>query len=157
MKKDRAILICLIASLALQSCACVALKKSNDRRISRYVNKHLVEIYALGDTLRHMTLKPQQHFLPDSLPHGQLRKHMAHLGEEVTVSFPESFPKTKEEPCDSVVVFEYTSLLLGVREIIYDFSVLEQPVEERKNYRYFYGFKRIAPRIYIRRSQIPMM
>ena len=156
MNKISCYLIGLIACMALPSCACVALKRMNDRHITRYVNKHLDAVYAAADTLRQLTGRSPQTFPLDTLPDKLLRQ-VAGLGEEATVSFQENYPYNKHEPCDSVVVFEHTSILLGVREIIYDFSVVAQPITEYRQYRNFYGFIRIAPRIYLRRSQIPLM
>lgn len=156
MKKIHVYLIALIACIAFQSCACVTLKRMNDRRITRYVAKHLEDVYAVSDTIRRMAANPTQRFPVNSLP-DHLRKKVAILGEEATVSFQENYPYRQGEPCDSVVVFEHISILLGVRELIYDFSVITQPVNENRQYRNWYGFIRIAPRIYIRRSQIPLM
>ncbi|ACU63328.1 hypothetical protein [Chitinophaga pinensis] len=156
MKKIYVYLVGLMACIAFQSCACVALKRMNDRHITHYVQKNLGDVTAVADTLRRMAGNPTQRFPVSSLP-DDLRKKVAILGEEATVSFPENYPYRKDEPCDSVVVFEHTSILLGVRELIYDFSVITQPVNEDRQYRNFYGFIRIAPRIYIRRSQIPLM
>lgn len=81
------------------------------------------------------------------------------LGDGTTVDFRKGYCPQNDsiEPCDSVVIFQRMSILLGIREVIYDFSANQKSYRDDLGYRNYYSFRKAAPKIYIRRRQIPMM
>lgn len=147
--------ICLLVFFS--SCACVPLRKYNDKRVSRFVNKNLQSVYTLSDSLK-LAAKSNNKYDTESKG-AQIKKIMKMLGDETTVYFDKNYyPQADSiEPCDSVVIFKRFSMLLGIREVIYDFSENQKSYRDDLGYRNYYSFRKAAPRIYIRRSQIPMM
>ncbi|PSL23729.1 hypothetical protein [Chitinophaga ginsengisoli] len=161
MKRILLTCIGLCSLLLFSSCACVPLRKYNDKRLTRYINRNLPSIHVLGDTLRALARNHdgEYRFLTDTLKSQTLKKTMSALGYETSVCFKQQYPydACNEVPCDSVIIFQQMSILLGVREVIYDFSVHPKSYPESLQYRNFYSFRKAAPNIYIRRRQIPMM
>ncbi|TWV97950.1 hypothetical protein [Chitinophaga pinensis] len=62
MKKICFFLMGLMACITFQCCACVALKRMNDRHITRYVNKHLGDVSAAADTYVRWPAIPRNDF-----------------------------------------------------------------------------------------------
>ncbi len=149
--------ICLL--LFFSSCACVPLKKYHDKRVSRFINRNLQSVYALGDSVRAAATGDKKYPGERTLKDFHVKKSMKKLGDGTTVYFDKKYyPLTDSiEPCDSVVIFERMSILLGIREIIYDFSENQKTYRDNPGYRNYYSFRQAAPKIYIRRRQIPMM
>lgn len=149
--------LCIL--LFFSSCACVPLRKYHDKRVTRYIKRNLPSVYALGDSLRAAANNNKEHPDEDTLKDMELKKKLGTLGYYATVHYKGKYPyrDSNIEPCDSVVIFEQMSILLGIREIVYDFSVIPKSYPEDLNYRNFYSFRKAAPKIYIRRRQIPMM
>jgi len=143
----------------LSSCACVPLRKYNDRRLTKYINRNLPSIHMLSDSLLALAQNSNYDYQHDTLKSQQLRGAMSALGYETSVYFKQQYPydACTKVPCDSIIVFKQMSLLLGVREVIYDFSVNPKSYREYLQYRDFYSFKKAAPNVYIRRRPIPMM
>jgi len=141
------------------SCACVPLRKYNDRRLTKYINRNLPSIHTLRDSLLALAQNSNYDYQHDTLKSRQLREAMSALGYETSVYYKQQYPydPCNEVPCDSVIIFKQMSVLLGVREVIYDFSVNPKSYPEYLQYRNFYSFKKAAPTVYIRRRPIPMM
>jgi hypothetical protein len=150
---------CII--LFISSCACVPLRKYHDKRLTKYINRNLPSIHALRDSLLVLANNSNYDYphSKDTLKGLRLNKDMNALGYEASVYFKQKYPydNCKDVPCDSVIIFKQISILLGVREIICDFSANPKSYPQDLHYRNFYSFRKVAPNIYIRRSPIPMM
>lgn len=149
--------LCII--LFISSCACVPLRKYNDKRLTRYINRNLPAIQALGDSLLVLANNSNYEYSHDTLKSRQLKTAMSALGYETSVYYKQQYPydPCDRVPCDSVIIFKQMSVLLGVREVIYDFSANPRPYAQDLHYRNFYSFRKVRPNIYIRRRPVPMM
>jgi hypothetical protein len=137
--KKTLLLICLLLP------SCIALQKRDNRKAIRYVNKHHDEVYAIADSL-----SKKGPLVTDS-------SDFTALGRKISVFLQHTYRIDKDEPIDSIVVFEKWSFFLGIREIIYDFSANPKTYRDVTGYKNLDHFKKIAPRLYISRKAIPIM
>ncbi|SHN12731.1 hypothetical protein [Chitinophaga sp. CF418] len=159
MKRILLSCIGLCSLLFFASCACVPLRKYNDKRLTRYINRNLPSIHTLSDSLLVLANNNNYDYPHYTLKSQQLRNAMSALGLETSVYYKQQYPydPCNEVPCDSVIIFKQMSILLGVREVIYDFSMNPKSYPEYLQYGNFYSFKKAAPNVYIRRRPVPMM
>jgi len=162
MKSIRLASIGLYIILFFSSCACVPLRKYHDKRLTKYINRNLPAIHTLSDSLLVLADNKNceyKHWY-DTLKNPQLKKTMFALGYETSVYYSKQqypYDDCNAVPCDSVIIFKQMSILLGVREVIYNFSVNPKSYPEFLHYWNYHSFKKATSNVYIRRRPIPMM
>jgi hypothetical protein len=94
----------------------------------------------------------------DTLTNSILKDKLLMLGSKAYVYFKRSGKPVETEPYDSVVVFSSVTLL-GKVEIFYEFSETKREYKVYGSYKWYdnHSFVKIAPRIYLKRSEIPFM
>jgi hypothetical protein len=130
----------LTLSCILLTTSCVALKERDDRQTAKYVKRHIEKYYHRSD----------------SLVAAAQNSNLSLDKNRVQVVF-KSASFYRDEPNDSVVIYKDMTLL-GITEVIYDFSVLPLEYPQDSSYKGDQkAFIQIAPRLYLKRRPVPLM
>jgi hypothetical protein len=148
--------VILLSATLLSMTSCVVLKTTRDRKDIRFVkdNEHLYHEKALA-AVTYAYNTGIHNIRTDTLNDKSLRKKLQGLGS-ITVTFAQGSDRT-DEPVDSIVTFLAPTLLLGWREVVYDFSARQRTFPDDRSTRSSYIFVKVADRIYYRRRPFPMM
>jgi hypothetical protein len=148
--------IVLLTATLLSMHSCVVLKVNRDHKDIEFVknNEHLYYEKALA-AVTYAYKTGIQHIRTDSIHDTALRKKLQGLGS-ITVTFQENLNRT-DEPIDSIVTFLETTVLLGWREVVYDFAARQRTFPDDKKDRSNYIFVKVADRLYYRRRPLPLM
>jgi hypothetical protein len=148
--------IVLLSATLLSMNSCMVLKMSRDHKDIGFVknNEQLYYEKALA-AVTYAYNTGILHIRTDSIHDAALRKKLQGLGS-ITVTFQENLNRT-DEPVDSIVTFLEPTVLLGWREVVYDFSARQRTFPDDKKDRSNYIFVKVADRLYYRRRPLPLM
>lgn len=139
--------------------SCSSLRKRDNKNIVKAVNKHLESVYATADTMIILAHHKEFNIKVDTLTNPVLKHKLVVLGDKASVYFKRNNqPVSQEEPYDSVVVFS-TITPLGYVQILYEFSEIKRSYPVYASYKWYdnHSLIKIAPRIYLKRGEIPFM
>lgn len=144
--------ICLVIS------SCSVLRKRDNKKIVKAINKHIESVYATADTMLTLANHEELYIVADTLTNPVLKNKLLMLGNKAYVYFKRSGGSVDTEPYDSVVVFSSITPL-GKVEIFYEFAETKREYQVYESYKWYdnHSFIKIAPGIYLKRSEIPFM
>jgi hypothetical protein len=148
--------VILLATAAFLIPSCTVLKTMRDHKDIRYVrdNEHLYHEKAVA-AVTYAYNTGIHDIRTDTLQDKKLRKKLQGLGS-ITVTFGQK-GNEPDEPADSIVTFLTPTLLLGWREVVYDFSARQRTYPTDRSNIASYIFVNVGNRIYYRRRPFPMM
>ena len=141
--------------LLLATCLCSCIFGRKDSSVIKYTAKNADHIKSLATfAISYARDKKIDRFRTDTLEDKLMRKEFNHYGQGgfVSVTYNGDNFTNKGLP-DSCVIFEQVNFFGGIREIIYDFGVVQAKNPNSPGDL----FVKVADRIYYRRRPIPMM